>query len=358
MEEKKEHEAKEHHEHHVKHHIKHKKKTNIWMYASIVLVVLLAVSLYFNLGSSSRGLSSDEASDKFMDFVNGNLLESGATADLKNVKEANGVYEMELDVAGQSFVSYVTKDAEIFFPQGYVIADLEEELGEAANAGEVETAAPAAVKSDVPNVKMFVMTFCPYGQQAENGLGPALDALDNSVEFEPHFIFYSNYCGRNVRCTDKPEARADYCFDADEETPQYCSMHGVGELNEAVRQLCIFDENPEKWWAYVNAINTECDYTNVDECWESVAEDAGLDVDEIKTCFDEKGELFLKKEVLLAKQFGVQGSPTVLVNDAPHSGGRAPENYKQSICNAFNDAPEECGETLSTAGAAAEGGCG
>ncbi|MBW2963569.1 hypothetical protein KY306_02235 [Candidatus Woesearchaeota archaeon] len=349
MEEKKEHEAKhEHQEHHV-HHVKHKKKTNIWMYASVVLVILLAVSLYFNLGSSSGDLSSDKASDKFMSFVNNNLLESGMTADLKNVKEANGVYEMELDVGGQSFVSYITKDAEIFFPQGYVIADLEEELSGAASAGEVETAAPISVKSDVPNVKMFVMSFCPYGQQAENGLGPALDVLGDSVEFEPHFVIYSDYASRMGASWDA------FCWDEEE---KYCSMHGIGELNEDIRQLCIYDQNPGKWWDYVNGINAECDYTNVDTCWENVAEDVGLDVSKIKTCFDEKGELFLKKEVLLNQQYGVQGSPTVLINDQPHNGGRAPENYKQSICSAFNDAPEECGEALSTTGAAATGDCG
>jgi len=352
MEENKEqsHEEKKH-EFHVHHEVSHKKKkSNTWMYVSGVLVVLLVISLYFNFssGGATGALSAETASVNIMDFINNNLMQGGMEAELKNIEEVGGVYQVDLDVGGQEFISYVSKDGEIFFPQGYVLAELKEELsGAAAPNGEVETAA-AAVKSDEPNVKMFVMTFCPYGQQAEDGLGPALEVLGDSVDFEPHFVIYGDYA---TRMGAKWE---DFCWDEEE---QYCSMHGIGELNEGVRQLCVFNDNPDKWWDYVNAINAGCSYGDVDVCWESVAEDVGLDVAEIEGCFDEKGELFLKKELLLNKQFGVQGSPMVFINDAAFNGGRAPESYKAGICDAFNEAPLECGEELSTTGAAAEGSC-
>lgn len=344
------HEVK-HEIHHEEHHTPvHHKKTNYWMYAAIVLIVILAVSVYFNwTGTSSGGLSTEETGTKIMTFINGNLMQPGTEAELKNIEEANGVYIVDLTVAGQEFKSYVSKDGEIFFPQGYVLKELEAELAATKTGTEEATAAPvAAVKSDKPNVKMFVMSFCPYGQQAENGLGPALEALGDKVEFEPHFVIYSNYA------KNKGADWQEFCFD---EAEQYCSMHGIGELNEGIRQLCVFSETPAKFWDYVNAINSKCSYQNIETCWEGVAKEVGLDTAAIKKCFDDKGELFLKKEVLLNKQFSVQGSPTVLINDAAFNGGRAPEDYKQGICDAFNKAPAACEEALSTTGAAASGGC-
>lgn len=349
-------------EHHPTHEVKHetheihhpvhhatRKKTNYWMYASIVLIVILAVSVYLNWKApGSGGLSTTEASTKIMTFINGNLMQPGMEAELKNIEEANGVYIVDLTVAGQDFKSYVSKDGEIFFPQGYVLKELEAELAATKTGAEEMATAAAVVKSDKPNVKMFVMTFCPFGHQAENGLGPALKALGDKVEFEPHFVIYSNYA------KNKGASWRDYCFD---EAEQYCSMHGIGELNEGIRQLCVFSETPAKWWDYVNAINSKCNYRDIDTCWEEVAKEVGLDTAAIKKCFDDKGELFLKKEVLLNKQFGVRGSPTVLINDAAFNGGRAPEDYKQGICDAFNTAPDACEETLSTTGAAASGGC-
>lgn len=344
MEEKKEQEEKE-----IKKetHSNPKKKPSKWMYISVILAVLFAVSLYFNLSSGGvTGMSTAEAGDKIMEFINNNLMQPGMEAELQEITEKNGIYAVNLNVAGQEFTSYLTKDGEIFFPQGYVLADLEEELNGAG--GEAEAAPVEIPKSDVPNLKMFVMSFCPYGQQAEQGIGPALETLGDSVELEPHFVIYSGYATRMGAEWNQ------FCWDEDE---TYCSMHGIGELNEDVRQLCIFKNNPDKWWDYVNAINAECSYQNIDECWTSVAEDVELDVSEIESCFDEKGELLLKKEVLLGKQYGVQGSPTIIINEAEYSGGRAPEDYKQALCSAFNEAPEECGEELSTAGGEAEGSC-
>ena len=330
-----------------------KKKFNIWPYISLVLLILLIVSLVFQFMpggvTGMATLSTDEAGEQIMSFINEKLMQPGMEAELIGIEESNGIFEVELDVGGQVFTSYLTKDAEIFFPQGYVLSELAAELDGADVATGDAPATAEAVKSDVPNIKMFVMTFCPFGQQAEDGLGPALEVLGDYVEFEPHFVIYSDYASRMGASWDA------FCWDEEE---KYCSMHGIGELNEGVRQLCIYNDNPEKWWDYVNLINKQCSYQDVDECWAPIAETVGLDASEVEACFDEKGELLLKKELLLNQQFGVQGSPSVFINDASYSGGRAPENYKEGICNSFNEAPDACEETLSTTGAAATGDCG
>ncbi|MCK4589885.1 MAG: hypothetical protein KAT77_05545 [Nanoarchaeota archaeon] len=347
MEEKNEH-KETHHE--TKHH-KTKKKTNFWPYISLVLVIILAVSLYFNVSSPKggiTGLSTADAGNKMLTFVNENLMQPGTTAELNDIQEMNGIYQIKLSVLGQEFTSYLTKDGEIFFPQGYVLEELEEQIANSPTAAAAAPPTTEVPKSDTPTVKMFVMTYCPYGQQAEAGLGPALELLGDIVEFEPHFVIYNNYA------TNRGGAWEDYCFDEEE---QYCSMHGINELNEGVRQLCIYDSTPEKWWKYVNKINADCALSDIETCWKDAAKYAGIDVEEVETCFENKGELLLKKELLLNQQFGVQGSPSIFINDASYSGGRAPENYKAGICDAFNEAPEECDEELNAAGGAAEGSC-
>lgn len=324
------------------------KKSSLWKGLSLVLVILLAISIFtggFNISGFSTGSSSaiskDEASDKAMKFINDVLLQGGMEATLNSIVESNGLYKLNISISGQSFESYISQDGELLLPQGYAIVEIEET--------QMETAAPTEIpQTEIPNIKMFVMSFCPYGQQAEAGLGPALEILGDSVEFEPHFVVYSDYASRMGASWE------DFCLDEDE---TYCSMHGISELNEDIRQLCIWRDTPEEWWNYVNALNAECDYTNVDECWEGVAEEIGLDVEAIKDCQENKAELLLKKEKLLNEKFEVSGSPTVLINDVGYNGGRAPEDYKNGICGAFTEMPGVCEETLDTESGGAEGSC-
>jgi hypothetical protein len=48
----------------------------------------------------------------------------------------------------------------------------------------------------------------------------------------------------------------------------------------------------------------------------------------------------------LNNKYGVQGSPTLVINGAQISAERSPEGIKAVICSAFNNPPEECAEAL------------
>jgi hypothetical protein len=48
------------------------------------------------------------------------------------------------------------------------------------------------------------------------------------------------------------------------------------------------------------------------------------------------------------EKYSVQGSPTLIINGAESSSGRDPQSLLTTICSAFNDAPKECQEKLST----------
>lgn len=202
----------------------------------------------------------------------------------------------------------------------------------------------AEKKSDKPVMQFFVMSFCPYGQQAEQGIIPAARLLKGKAVFEPHYVIYSNYQGGG----------ATYCLDKDS---KYCSMHGVSEVNEDARQLCIWKYDQAKWFDYVEALNKTCKVGDVDTCWEGVAKNLKIDTAKISKCFKSEAETLLAKEVELNTKYGVQGSPQIFVNEQEYTGGRDAESYKQAVCSAFNNAPAECQTALNAGTEAASGSC-
>jgi len=229
-----------------------KTKNYTWMIVSLVAIVLLIASVItggfssitgsvIGGGTSGAEISVEEAKVKALDFINTNLLGPGSEAEVNEIVEENGLYKMSITVAGQTVDSYVTKDGSLLFPSAI---DLNQEIEAVDIAGEEEIELKEYPKTDVPEVKMFVMTFCPYGQQAENGLGPVAEALGNSVEIVPHFVIYKDYCdgiAERMGMTVE-ECKPEFCLG------DYCSMHGLGELNEGIRQLCIYRYNKDKCW--------------------------------------------------------------------------------------------------------------
>jgi len=134
-------------------------------------------------------------------------------------------------------------------------------------------------------------------------------------------------------------------------------MHGVEELNQDVRELCIYKYNKSKFWDYIDAVNAQCDLSNIESCWTKPAEALGIDTGKIESCFDNEAMDILAEEVALGQKYGITGSPALVINGARYEGGRAPENYKLGICGAFNNQPEACNTVLGNATASASGGC-
>jgi len=202
----------------------------------------------------------------------------------------------------------------------------------------------AAEKKDVAEMKFFVMTYCPFGQQAEKGIIPVARLMKDKAIIEPHYVIYSNYQGGGPK----------YCLDKES---KYCSMHGINEVNEDVRQLCLWKYDQEKWWDYVETVNNTCQLTNIETCWKDAANKVGVDINQIETCFKNEAEDLLANELKLNKKYEVRGSPQVFINDTEYSGSRTPEAYKQALCSGFINPPEECNKTLSNEGGDANGGC-
>ncbi|MBZ9572975.1 thioredoxin family protein [Patescibacteria group bacterium] len=100
----------------------------------IILVLLVACGIlagglvYTQFGQKieKNVISSDEAANLALDYINENLLGGQIKASLAGeVEEERGLYKLQIDIGGEKFFSYITRDGKILFPQGI---DLEEEL--------------------------------------------------------------------------------------------------------------------------------------------------------------------------------------------------------------------------------------
>jgi glutaredoxin len=135
-------------------------------------------------------------------------------------------------------------------------------------------------------------------------------------------------------------------------------MHGLAELREDIRQMCIDKYYPaDVWWAYVSYVNANCSLADIGSCWLDAAAAAGIDIDEITTCLNDEGEDLAAAELALNDRYGVRGSPTIFINGERYAGGRSPEDLKQAVCSGFSSPPDECGQMLSTTVATASGSC-
>lgn len=276
------------------------------------------------------------------------------------------------------------------------------------------TATFTAAKTAKPELKFFVMSFCPYGNQMEDVLRPVFDLIGKQADITPHYIFekitnLGDYCktraGDVTKCGDYIKngyfkTMAECQKGVNESFKQcnddksyiksgdavYASLHGRQEANQDVREICAWNQvgdNKKMWWDFVGNVNKNCTAQNADTCWEDQAKQAGLDTAKITECFNKDGISLIEKEIALTDQFKVQGSPTVLINDvsfppetaytqdgkgtlkigdkvATQDKFRTPNVVKEALCNSFNKSPNECKTILNelTGAAPAAGGCG
>ena len=295
--------------------------------AGVVLLLLIAGALYYFGQKGKNTISKEDSSAKVIDFINTNLLNGQATATLKETTEESGVYKILFSVEGQDYTFYNSKDGKLLFTSG---GPMPEEPSEENGETTTQTDTP---KADTAQALLFVMSYCPYGNQAEAAMKPVVDLLKDKADIQLHYVIYSNYQGGG----------STYCLDKDS---KYCSMHGIQELNQDVRELCIQKYQKDKLWAFIEAVNNGCTANNVDSCWENIAKSAGIDTAKIKDCQKNEALTLLEQEVQLGKKYGISGSPQLVINDKEYSGARTAAGYQAAICAGFNSVPSECSQEV------------
>ena len=186
-----------------------------------------------------------------------------------------------------------------------------------------------------PQIDFFVMSYCPYGNVAEEMVEEVYNKLGDSAEFVPRYVIYSDFKG--------PE----YCLS---EKQEYCSLHGRVELNQNVRELCVNKYfGIDDWFEFARLMNSECDYQNADSCWEAVAQGMGLDTEKISDCEQNEAEELLAPQKELNDLLAVRGSPTLFIEGQQYNGARDANSVLDSMCSYFNgDAPSGCDAVIET----------
>jgi len=312
---------------------------------ALAIIVLGAFLLQAGVGGS---IPAAKAGQLAIDYINKNFGGGEGTegASLVKSETANGVYKLTIKFNGSEYTSYVTKDGTIFFTEGISIKPIETKK---------------FTKSDKPELNLFVMAFCPYGNQAETTIAPIVDLLEDKIDVKLHYIFYSNY--------GDPAEASEFCYDKER---KYCSMHGIQELNQGVRELCVAKYQPDKFWTFVKNINDGATAQDVDSKWEAIATASGVNVQKIKDCYKNEATDILKTEFDLtskkypvsdpaqhsgAEEATVAGSPTFILNGMLYDGSRTSEDIKTAVCSTFNTQPAECQQALTSTSTAAAGSC-
>jgi len=204
-------------------------------------------------------------------------------------------------------------------------------------------------KKATPKVDLFIMSHCPYGTQIEKGILPVLELLGNKIDFNLRFVHYA--------------------------------MHGETEVKEQLNQYCIQKEQNSKLVPYLSCFLKE---GKGSDCLSEVK----IDTDKLESCVKDVDEEYsviaglndkskwlgnfppFNLDKVDAEKYGVQGSPTLVLNGQQVTTGRDSASLLKTICFGFDEKPKECDEELSSAnpspgfgynpsaGNAASGSCG
>jgi len=298
-------------------------RKNPWILTTVVLALVLVAALFLKSGMLTGGaVSEDTAAEKVISFIEA----QGGSAEIVSTEKNGSFYKVIVDYQEQEIPVFVTLDGKYLVPS-LIPLDVQ------ATADDAETpeqaSAPVEVsKSDKPVVEAFVMSLCPYGTQIEKGILPVAELLGNKIDFKIKFVHYA--------------------------------MHDKPEIDENTRQYCIQKEQTSKFSKYLTCYLKA---GKSDECLTS----AGIDKTKLTACiakadkefnitanFDDKSSWlsgnYPRYNVNKAEcdKYKVGGSPTLVINGAQVSSSRDSASLLKTICAAFNTAPEECDEVLSS----------
>lgn len=267
----------------------------------------------------STSMTEDEAKEVATSFINTSLMQPGTTAEVKSAVAEGGMFKLTVEASGQEIVSYMSGDGKNFFPSAMNMEEVAAKKEVAAEEAKVDP-------TEKPVVEAFIMSHCPYGTQIEKGLLPVVKALGDAIDFEIKFVNYA--------------------------------MHGAKEANEQVNQYCIQEEQNDKFLPYLDCfLGTDGGEGAGEPCLAEVGVDNGA----LSACvaatdeqFNIQGNLEDKASWLNGrfpkfmihdaenKQYGVQGSPSLVINGKKIQSGRDSVGLMNLICSSFTDKPAAC----------------
>ena len=166
-------------------------------------------------------------------------------------------------------------------------------------------------------LELFVMSECPFGLKALNAMEEVLAAFGDDLKFEVHFI-------------------------GDEQGGKPTSMHGQGEVDEDIRELCAFQKFPKTYMNYILCRNKNIRDANWQAC---TGGDTGVDAKVIEDCFNGEGSKLLVEDMAIAKGLGLSASPSWVANGRHKFSGVDAATIGRNICQ-HNPGFEGCKKQL------------
>jgi hypothetical protein len=320
-----------------KHYFRQENRSTAIVTVVIAVVVIAALGYYFTTNpQSGTGINfsalrfwaagDSKIAQNAVDYINDNGL-ANSEVTLKSYERTSGVIKIKIDIAGTEYESFISTDGKYLFPSAIEITPTE---GSETPPDEVSTTSVSTcedlTKTDNPELDVYVVSQCPYGLQIQRAIAQAvLEAPE-----------LANY------------VKVRYIGSAAGDT--ITSMHGEEEATENLKQICIREEQPAKYWNYVSC------YMKAGAS-DSCLVTAGVDTGAVSACMSDssRGVAYASEDFNLGVQYGIQGSPTLMLADANVDesgfGGRSADAIKQVVCCASNNQPAFCSKTLNTTSA-------
>jgi hypothetical protein len=188
-------------------------------------------------------------------------------------------------------------------------------------------------KAATAKLEAFVVSYCPYGLQMQRVLAPIAKLLPDNVTVR--------YLGSV-------------------ENGKVVSMHGGKEAEENLRQICIREEQKDKFWDYLDCFIKAGDSNS---CLAS----ATIDTARLSSCMADpaKGTKYAEADFALSDKYGTSGSPTLILNGVKVSefefaagaqvrqeSARSSDNVKNLLCCGYSQKPSACSQELALDAAA------
>lgn len=328
-------------------------RQNPWILATIFLVVVLVVYFFAKGSLTGNVVSESTAAENLISFIEA----QGGTAEVVSSVQTGSMYMITVNYQGQEIPVYVTLDGK------YIASSLLPLTANSSAQSQSAESAKTVPKTDKPKVDAFVFAYCPYGLQFEKALLPVYDLLKNKADIDMIYIG---------------------------------AMHGEFEHVESLRQIAILNlYNKDRLFAYLKEFDTSADMGNGQDgkCLAQIASGnetclttilgniyskLGIDKTKVDNYMSKSAEAIYGTQGDLASSLGISGSPTFVINgvavgtgyscssnsDCVHAGetctvisssgakgctlSRTPQTIEQAICSAFNTAPSECSQSLSS----------
>jgi hypothetical protein len=282
-----------------------------------------SVLSFLNVG----GMSTDQVAKKSIDYLNSSVLQQGQTAQLVSATEESGVVHLKISIGGTNYDSYATKDGKLLFPEAFTVG-APSGSANSSNQNAQQVTPDTVAKVDNTMLEAYVVSSCPYGLQMQRAIA---EAIKTAPDLAQHITV--RYIGAVSGNT-------------------ITAMHGPEEAQENLRQICIRDEQPAKYWNYVscymkNATGTAANgmpYGDSATCQTA----AGIDKAKLNACVADpaRGLADAQADFDLQNKYKVQGSPTLVLNGSTITedgfGGRSANAIGKIICSSSTTAPSFC----------------